>query len=268
MRYDSPAARWRESLPLGNGHLGITVFGGVCHERLQLSENSIYSGGWGTLTVDPLEAEYIKRQRELAVGGDLDAAVALTFEEFKQNWKGERPEPVELEGFKRVSKPARRPIEQTLGNLDLFFPSHDEVVEDYERRLDLNRAVVTTSYRVGDTVFEREVFCSYPDDVMVMKLSSSDKARMNASPSPEAEHSRRRTTRLSRGKTINACTRFWRTVIRSLARFRQIRSSPPARQSRTWMRLRGRHPRRSGMPWSMVPSIPRTPCGTGPTETL
>ena len=57
LRYDSPAARWRESLPLGNGHLGITVFGGVCHERLQLSENSIFSGGFGTLTVDPLEAE-------------------------------------------------------------------------------------------------------------------------------------------------------------------------------------------------------------------
>ena len=130
LRYDSPAARWRESLPLGNGHLGITVSGGVCHERLQLSENSIYSGGWGTLTVDPLEAEYIKRQRELAVGGDLDAAVALTFEEFKESWKGEKPEPVELKGFKRVSKPARRPIEQTLGNLDLFFPSHHEVVED------------------------------------------------------------------------------------------------------------------------------------------
>ncbi len=181
LRYDSPAARWRESLPLGNGHLGITVSGGICHERLQLSENSIYSGGWGTLTVDPLEAEYIKRQRELAVGGDLEAAVALTFEEFKQSWKGAKPEPVELKGFKRVSQPARRPIEQTLGNLDLFFPSHDDVVEDYERRLDLNRAVATTSYRVGDAVFEREVFCSYPDDVMVMKLSSSDKARITFS---------------------------------------------------------------------------------------
>ena len=82
---DSPASRWRESLPLGNGHLGVTVFGGVCHERLQLSENSIYSGGWGTLTIDPLEAEYIKRQREIAVGGDVEAATALTFEAFKKH---------------------------------------------------------------------------------------------------------------------------------------------------------------------------------------
>ena len=52
LSYDSPAAKWRESLPLGNGHLGVTVFGGVSHERLQLSENSIMlqrSPEFGTL---------------------------------------------------------------------------------------------------------------------------------------------------------------------------------------------------------------------------
>ena len=65
--------------------LGITVFGGISHERLQLSENSICSGNHRTLTVDPLEAEYIKWQRETAIGGDVDAAMALTFEAFKKN---------------------------------------------------------------------------------------------------------------------------------------------------------------------------------------
>ncbi len=181
LRYDRPAAKWRESLPLGNGHLGITVFGGISHERLQLSENSIYSGNHGTLTVDPLEAEYIKWQRETAIGGDVDAALALTFEEFKKNWKGEKPELVELEGFKRVSKPARRPVEQTLGDLDLFFPAHDQLVEDYERKLDLNRAVAITTYRVGDAVYTREAFCSYPDDIMVMKISCSEKKAISFS---------------------------------------------------------------------------------------
>lgn len=178
LRYTKPAGQWRESLPLGNGHLGITVFGGICNERLQLSENSIYSGGMGTLTIDPLEAEYIKKQRELALGGNVKAAAELTFEDFKKNWKGEFPEPVDVYGFKNVSKPARRPIEQTLGNLDLFFPAHDEIVEDYERKLDLNRAVATITYRVGNTRFKREAFCSYPDDVMVMKLSSSEKKQI------------------------------------------------------------------------------------------
>lgn len=178
MKYDTPAAKWRESLPLGNGHLGVTVSGGVYNERLQLSENSIYSGGWGTLTIDPLEAEYIKRQREMAVGGDVDSALALTFEEFKKTWKGEIPKPVEVKGFCRVSKPVRRPVEQTLGDMDLFFGTPDEVVEDYERRLDLNTAVATTSYRVGSTLFKREAFCSYPDDVMVMRISSSGKKQI------------------------------------------------------------------------------------------
>ena len=43
--YRRPATRWVEALPLGNGRLGAMVWGGIEHERLQLNEDTLYSGG-------------------------------------------------------------------------------------------------------------------------------------------------------------------------------------------------------------------------------
>ena len=42
--YDKPAANWNEALPLGNGRLGAMVFGGTTRERLQLNEETIWTG--------------------------------------------------------------------------------------------------------------------------------------------------------------------------------------------------------------------------------
>ena len=43
--YEQPATSWTEALPLGNGRLGCMVFGGVARERIQLNEDSLWSGG-------------------------------------------------------------------------------------------------------------------------------------------------------------------------------------------------------------------------------
>ena len=42
--YRRPAERWVEALPIGNGRLGAMVFGGVVTERLQLNDDSLWSG--------------------------------------------------------------------------------------------------------------------------------------------------------------------------------------------------------------------------------
>ena len=183
LRYDAPAAKWKESLPLGNGHLGITVFGGVARERLQLSEHSIYRGG-GTAPrwLDPLMAEYKKEQQRMALAGNEVEARRLPIEEFRKSWKGEIPEPVEVEGFTRhTEKPFGKPAEATLGHLDLFFPAAEDVETDYERTLDLNTATATTTFKVGGVTYTRDVFCSYPDDVTVMKLSASETGKISFS---------------------------------------------------------------------------------------
>ena len=51
--YDKPASRWFEALPLGNGHLGAMVFGGVEMERIALSESTVWSGAAESDAVNP-----------------------------------------------------------------------------------------------------------------------------------------------------------------------------------------------------------------------
>src|SRR5690606_27703417 len=43
--YERPATAWEEALPVGNGRIGAMVFGGVEEERLQLNEDTLWSGG-------------------------------------------------------------------------------------------------------------------------------------------------------------------------------------------------------------------------------
>ena len=183
LRYEKPAGLWRESLPLGNGHLGITVFGGVARERLQLSEHSIYRGGaTAPRHLDPLMAEYKREQQRMALAGNEVEAYALPYEEFKKNWKGDIPDTVEVDGFmKKTEEPFRKPAESTLGHLDLFFAAFDEVETEYSRQLDLNTATATTRFKIGDVVYTREVFCSYPDDVTVIKISASERGGISFS---------------------------------------------------------------------------------------
>jgi len=43
--YDRPATAWEEALPVGNGRLGAMVFGKHGEERIQLNEETFWSGG-------------------------------------------------------------------------------------------------------------------------------------------------------------------------------------------------------------------------------
>lgn len=44
MRYFSPAQKWSEALPLGNGKLAATVYGGIAEERISLNDATLWSG--------------------------------------------------------------------------------------------------------------------------------------------------------------------------------------------------------------------------------
>ena len=44
LRYNQPARKWTEALPVGNGRLGAMVFGGTTQERIQLNEDTIWAG--------------------------------------------------------------------------------------------------------------------------------------------------------------------------------------------------------------------------------
>src|SRR5512146_2668840 len=155
--YRQPAREWVEALPIGNGRLGGMVFGGVPAERVQLNEDTFWSGG----PYDPINPEalaYLPRVRQLIR-------------------EGRHKEAQDLADQKLMGRPRHLQAYQPLGDLRIVMDGHDRPT-DYRRELDLDRAVVRVRYRIGDTTFTREVFSSAPDQVMVVRLTAAGPAKL------------------------------------------------------------------------------------------
>ncbi len=146
--YRRPAAEWVEALPIGNGRLGGMAFGGIKHERIQLNEDTLWSGR----PTDPNNygaAAHLEEVRRLNFAGRYAEAQALIEEHMLGPW---------VESY------------QSMGDLRLEFDG-DEQVEDYRRELDLRDAVFRTRFVRQGVVHTREVFVSEPDQVMVVRLA-------------------------------------------------------------------------------------------------
>ncbi|MFH1719540.1 MAG: glycoside hydrolase N-terminal domain-containing protein, partial [Planctomycetota bacterium] len=147
--YDEPAQKWTEALPVGNGRLGAMVFGTVETERLQLNEDTLWAGH--PLDRDRVGAhKYLPEARRLIFEGKYVEAQSIMQREFM----GERL----IRSY------------QTLGDLKLRFTGGDAVT-DYRRQLDLDSAIASVEYRLGDAMFTREVFSSPVDQCIIVRLS-------------------------------------------------------------------------------------------------
>lgn len=164
--YDRPAVYWEEALPVGNGRIGAMVYGGVLREHIQLNEETIWSGAPTPSLSNPGFRESRRKRQELLFAGKI-----MESEEFK----------LSPEDAKALNLPAPQPIpgtttarhvHQPLGDLYLHFDLGTAREEDYRRSLDLDTAVATTRYRVGDVTFTREVFSSHPAGVLVIDLTA------------------------------------------------------------------------------------------------
>ncbi len=153
-----PATNWNEALPLGNGRLGAMVFGGVNEERLQLNEDTLWSGAPHDYN-HPGAFEHLAEIRKLIAEQKFAEAEKLGNE-------------------KILGIPKGQASYQPLGDLKLIFPHHGEVT-DYRRELDLRNSIARVSYQVGGVRFTREVFISYPDQVMVVRLTCDQPGGLN-----------------------------------------------------------------------------------------
>lgn len=166
LRYDQPAIRWTEALPVGNGRLGAMVYGSLSTELLQLNESSLWSGApkdWN----NPGARAALPAVRAALAAGDYVQATALS---------------------KRMQGPFTQAY-QPLGHLRLTFEGDfsSSRISHYQRELDLDRALVTVRYEAGGATFTREVFSSHPDQVIVVRLSCDQPGRISftaASDSP------------------------------------------------------------------------------------
>ncbi len=145
------ADKWENALPLGNGRLGAMVFGKTDEEEIQLNEDSYWSGGPYSTTV-PGGFQALPEIRRLIFDGQLVRAHRL----FGRHLMGR---PVEQQKY------------QSLGSLVLKLEASGEV-GGYRHELDLDTAVVTTTYTRAGVRFRREVFVSPVDQVIVVRLSA------------------------------------------------------------------------------------------------
>jgi len=149
LNYNRPAGAWTEALPLGNGRLGAMVFGGIETDRLQLNEDSLWSGGpseWNNSQAFALLPEV---RRLLRNGNYVEAD--------------------------RITRGMMGPYTQSympLGDLLLKF-DHGALARNYRRSLDLEEAVSYVEYQIGSVVFRREMFISHPDQALIARISSS-----------------------------------------------------------------------------------------------
>src|SRR5579871_3177346 len=161
--FNQPATQWSDSLPVGNGRLGACVFGNPSRERIQLNEDSIWDGEHRDRN-NPKAGEAVPKIRELLFAGKVAEAEALALSDM-------------------MSIPRRMPCYQTLGDLHLdFTPSGltpETNLEDYRLELNLDTGIATTTFTHNGTRYTREVFSSAPDQVIVIRLTSSTPGKLN-----------------------------------------------------------------------------------------
>ncbi len=158
LTYDKPAAKWTEALPLGNGRIGAMVFGGTDAERIQINEGTLW-GGAPSNYQNPEAGKALAEVRKLIFAGKIDEAQKLVNEKMMGNPKLLMPY-------------------QPFCDLRLDFPGHS-AAQEYRRELRLDDAVSTVSYKFNGVTYRREVFVSYPDQVLVMRLTADQPGKQS-----------------------------------------------------------------------------------------
>ncbi len=144
LRYKTPAKKWIDALPLGNGITGAMVYGGIKRERIAFNDSNLWSGR-PKKHDSPASLENLSKVRELIFNGENHLADRLTEEKLCGDYS---------EGY------------LPLGELNITFKGAKRGF--YERSLDIGKAL----FSVKNGQSNREAFCSYPSRVFVYKVSS------------------------------------------------------------------------------------------------
>ena len=169
--FDRPATTWEETLPLGNGRLGITPDGQIDRETIVLNDITLWSGGVQDAN-NPEAARHLPEIRRLLFEGKNDQAQDLVYRTFVCQGKGS--------GFGHGANVPYGSYE-VLGNLRIDYQYHagDKKPEKYRRALSLNDAVARTSFVLDDVKYMREYFADFKRDVMIVRLYASEAGKLN-----------------------------------------------------------------------------------------
>jgi len=158
--YRQPAKQWVEALPVGNGRLGAMIYGDPYKEKIQLNENTVWAGQ-PNRNDNPDAREALPHVRKLIFEGKYKEAQDLVNQKF-------------------ISRVSNGMPYQTVGDLHLVFPGHEHY-SDYYRELDISKAVEMTRYTADGVRYESNVFASFPDQVIIVRMTADKPGSINFS---------------------------------------------------------------------------------------
>lgn len=163
--YNSDAGdSFTDALPIGNGYMGGLIYGGVKKDIIGLNESTVWSGGPGDNNKSGA-ANYLNDARRALFSGDYKTAESIV----SNNMIGWGPASF-----------------QPVGNLELSFP-HSSAV-NYYRELDLSTAIAKTKYVCDGVEYTREYFASYPDHVIVIRLTADKPGKISVDATMTTPH--------------------------------------------------------------------------------
>ena len=179
---------WQEkSLPIGNGGIGGTVFGGITRERIQLNEKSLWSGG-------PSESRKNYNGGNLENKGNNGATMNSIHEYFANGQDNSATNLAKrnLIGASDDNGTNGYGYYLSFGNMYIDFKnvSSNSDVKNYTRDLDLNTAIAGVNYDKGSTHYSRENFTSYPDNVIVTHITADGSEKISLDVSVEPDNNR------------------------------------------------------------------------------
>ena len=154
--YNQPAEFFEESLVLGNGKMGATVFGGANSDKIYLNDATLWSGEPVNAKMNPEAYKNIPAIREALKNENYKLA-----EELNKKIQGKNSESF-----------------APLGTLEINNSEKGKAV-NYRRELDISNATSKVSYELNGVKFTREYFVSAPDQIMIIKLTSDHKGALN-----------------------------------------------------------------------------------------
>lgn len=159
--YNKPAASWTDAMPLGNGRLGAMVYGAPQSDTIQINEDTFWSGS-PYQNVNPNAKKNLKTIQNYISEGNYIEGQKLSLENIIADRK----------------TTSHGQVYQSIGNLVLTVPEHNSYT-DFYRELDLNTAVALTRYKSDGVTYTREVFTSFPDQLIIIRLSADKKGKVN-----------------------------------------------------------------------------------------
>lgn len=171
--FKKPALSFQEALPLGNGRIGALIGGNPNKDQITLNEITLWSGG--VQDADRENAhQYLKPIQDYLLKGQNKEAQELLQQQFVSKGAGS--------AFGN-GKDAAYGAYQTMGNLLISWKDTTAAYTDYSRVLNLEKAIATTKWTRNGVNYSQEALVSIPGNVMMIKISASEKGKISFSTS-------------------------------------------------------------------------------------